>query len=306
MSHITPSQILKSLSDETAELVGKVAPSVVGISNQQGRGTGIVWSSDGYIVTCNHVVGRRRTVRVGLGERKFSEGKVIGRDPNSDVALLKIKEGELKPIEIGNSENLRVGQFVIALANPYSRDLSAASGIITSVRSSFRRWRGMTMGNALVTDATLNPGYSGGPLVDVSGKMIGLNSAYIQSRGIAVPINTVKTIADMLISEGKITRAYLGITSNTIQLPQEIATQAQISQDEGIIVLSVEKNSPAKRAGLVLGDIIVKLDEKPVTNTYDLNRLLSKEMIGKETKLRILRAEKPMELKITPTERRNR
>jgi len=298
---VVPSQILKSLSDATAEVVEKAAPSVVSVSFGMGRGSGVVWSSDGYIVTCSHVVGNRSAVKVGLGEGSKFEAKVVGRDHYSDVAVLKVERGTFKPIELGDSENLKVGQFVLALANPFSRRPSATSGMVTSVGSSLRSRGGMTMENIIVTDARLNPGYSGGPLVDVSGRMIGLNTAYVWSRGIAVPVSTVKSIADRLVSGGKIKRAYLGITLNTIPLPREVATQAQISQDGGVIVLSVETDSSAKRAGLALGDVILKFDEKSVRSVYDLSRLLIEDVIGKETTLRILRGEKLMELTITPS-----
>jgi len=304
---IVPLQILKSLSDAIAELVGKVAPSVVSVSSvmhgHRGRGTGVIWNNDGHIVTCSHVIGRPDAVKIGLVDGGSFDAKVVGQDPYSDVALLKIKGNSFKPIELGDSENLKVGQFVITLAKPFRIQPGATSGTITSVGVSLRSWRGMTMESLIVTDARLNPGYSGGPLVDVSGRMIGLNTAYIWSRGIAVPINAVKDIAERLAREGKVKRAYLGVTSSTIPLPQDIATQAEVKQDGGVIVLSVETNSPAKKAGLTLGDIIVKFDEKPVTSVYDLPRLLTEEAIGKETKLSILRGEKLKELTITPKAR---
>jgi len=298
---VVSSQILKSLSDATIEVVEKAAPSVVSVSFGMGRGSGVVWSSEGYIVTCSHVVGNRSVVNVGLGEGSKFEAKVVGRDYHSDVAVLKVERGTFKPIERGDSENLKVGQFVLGLANPFSRQPSATLGVVTSVGGSLRSRRGMSMEDIIVTDARLNPGYSGGPLVDVSGRMIGLNMAYVWSRGIAVPVSTVESIADRLARGGKIKRAYLGITLNTIPLPREIATQTQISQDEGIMVLSVEADSSAKIAGLALGDVILKFDEKPVTSVYDLSRLLTEEVIGKETKLWILRGEKLMELTITPS-----
>lgn len=304
-STIPPLQILESLSNATTEVIKKVAPSMVSVSSgiHAHRGSGVVWSPDGYIVTCSHVVGRRGAVKVGLTEGSSFDAKVVGWDPYSDVALLKIEKGELTPIELGDSENLKVGQFVLSLAKSFSRQPRATSGMISSVGVSLRRWGGVTMENVIATDAPLNPGYSGGPLVDVSGRMIGLNAAYIWSRGIAVPVSTVKNVTYRLASEGKIRRAYLGITSNTIQLPQEIATQADISQEGGVIVFSVEADSPAKRAGLAIGDVIVRFNGKPVTSIYDLPRLLTEEVIGKETKLRILRGEKLMELSIIPSAR---
>lgn len=183
---INPLQVLKSLSEATTELVQKLVPSVVSINSAMTRGTGIVFRSDGYIVTCNHVLGRSATVKIGLGEKTF-EAKTVGFDPYSDIAVLKAEQKDLKAIELGDSEKLNTGQFVLALANPMNRQLSATSGIITSVGNTLRGWRGTAMENVIATDARLNPGFSGGPLVDVSGKMIGLNTAYVWSRGNSHP-----------------------------------------------------------------------------------------------------------------------
>ena len=157
------------------------------------------------------------------------------------------------------------------------------------------------MENIIATDAQLNPGFSGGPLADVSGKIIGINTAYVWSRGIAIPINKVKTIADRLMSGRTIKKAYLGIVANTVAIPQEIAEQTRIDQDSGVMIFSVEPGAPARKAGLAMGDVIVKFNEKPVTEFYDLPRLLAEDVIGKETKLTIIRGEKLVELVITPT-----
>lgn len=298
-----PLQILESLSDAIAGVAEKVAPSVVRVgSGRRGVGSGVVWSKDGYIVTSSHVVGRLGAVEVGLTDGRTYEAKVVGQDPYSDVALLKIEADALKPIEPGDSENLKAGQFVLALANSFGRQPSVTSGIITSARRTIRGWWGTMMEDVVVTDAPLNPGYSGGPLVNASGKMVGLSAAYVYSRGIAVPVNTIKTIAERLMRDGRIKKAYLGIVSDAIDLPQEIAKQPQISQDQGLIVFSVAPGSPAKKAGLAIGDIIVKFDRRPVTSVYDLHRLLTGELIGKQTELSILRAEKLTELTITPSE----
>ena len=305
-STIVTAEILKAVSDATAGAVEKVAPSVVAVSSGMGRGSGVVWTSDGHILTARHVVGKRSKVRVSLAEGSNLEAKVVGVDPYSDIALLKIEGFRLKSIELGDSENLRIGQFVLALANPFSRRPSATFGIITSVGGgSFRGWGGVPMENVILTDARLNPGYSGGPLVDASGKMIGLNTAYAWGRGVAVAVNKLKDIADKLSREGKIERAYLGVVLHEINLPEEIASQEQINQNAGVMALSVEANSPAKNAGLALGDIIIKLDGKPVTSIYELHKLLTEEAIGKETKLLILRGEKPITLTITPNAAKN-
>jgi len=291
--------VLKSLSDATSELVQKLAPSVVSVNSRMARGTGVVLSSDGYVVTCNHVLSRSAAVRIGLRER-IIDAKAVGFDPYSDVALLKAEEGRLQPAELGDSDKLSTGQFVLALANPFNRQPTATIGIITSVGASLRGFRGTAMENVIATDARLNPGFSGGPLVDVSGRMIGLNTAYVWSRGIAIPANRVKNIVERLMTGGKLRRAYLGIVSDTVSIPQEIAAEARIDQDSGVMVFQVEQGTPAKKAGLAMGDVIVAFNRRPVATFYDLPRLLAEDVIGKKTTISILRGEKLMELTVIP------
>lgn len=301
---ITPSQFLQSLSEATVDVVETVSPSVVSIGTGHGRGTGVIWNTEGNIVTCSHVIGNRSSVKVGLSDGSTVTAKVIGHDSYSDIALLKVDEKGLQPIEKGDSEVLKVGQFVLALANPFHRKPSATSGMITSVGGSLRRRGGPPLEDVVVTDARLNPGYSGGPLVDVSGRMLGMNIAVVWARGIAIPVNHIQHIVEKLASDGKVQRAYLGITSTTIPLPRELASQTEIGQESGIIVLSVEPKSPAKRAGLVLGDVIIKFDDKPVTSVHELPRLLTSDHISKKTKLTIIRGEKLKELTIKPVAKR--
>jgi serine protease Do len=294
-------EVLKSISDATTALVQKLAQSVVSINSHMSHGTGIVLNKEGYIVTCNHVLAGCNSVRVGQGEKTY-KAEVVGIDPYNDVALLKTEKGDFKPMELGDSDKLSTGQFVLALANPFNRQQpTATTGIITNPDATLRGLRGTAMENAIATDAKLNPGFSGGPLIDAQGKMIGMNVAYVWSRGIAIPINKIKTIADRLISGGEIKRAYLGIVSNTVAIPQELADQIGTDQDRGVMIFSVERGSPAKKAGLTMGDVIVKFNGKPVTDFYDLPRLLADDIIGKETKIVILRGEKLMTLTITPT-----
>jgi S1-C subfamily serine protease len=263
------------------------------------RGTGVVLSADGYILTCNHVLGRSVSARVGSEETIF-EAKAVGFDPYSDLALLKANQVNLKPIEFGDSEKLNVGQFVLALANPFNSQPSATTGIITNLGSTLRGWRGTMMENVIATDAKLNPGYSGGPMVDVSGRMIGLNTAYVWSRGIAIPVNKVKNVVGRLMNGTEIKRAYLGIVSETVSIPKEIASEESINQDTGVMIFSVEPATPAKKAGLAMGDVIVRFNDRPVTNFYDLPKLLTEDVIGKRTKLSVLRGEKLMDFIVVP------
>jgi S1-C subfamily serine protease len=303
MSQLTnPLEVLKSLSEATSLLIKKISQSVVSVKAQMSRGTGVVLTKDGYIVTCNHVLQVCGAVKIGHGEKTFN-AKIVGTDPYNDVALLKAEQGEFTPIEIGDSEKLSVGQYVLALANPFNRNQpTATSGMVTSVNSTIRGWRGATaMENIIATDAQLNPGFSGGPLIDVQGRLIGLNTAYVWQRGIAIPVNKVKGIADRLMTGRVAQRGYLGIIANTVAIPEEIAEQAGLEQETGVMIFSVEAGSPARKAGLAMGDVLVKFNGKPITDFYDLPRLLTEDVINKETTLTIIRRESLIETTIIPT-----
>ena len=297
-----PLEVLKSLSEATSMLINKISKSVVAVTAQMSRGTGVVITKDGYIVTCNHVLQGCSGVKVGQGEKTFN-AKIIGTDPYNDLALIKAESGEFTPVEMADSEKLSVGQYVLALANPFNRKQpTATTGIVTSVNSTVRGWRGMTaMENVIATDAQLNPGFSGGPLVDVEGKIIGINMAYVWQRGIALPINKVKAVADRLMTGRIAERGYLGIVANTVAIPEEIAEQAGLEQETGVMIFSVEAGSPARKAGLAMGDVLVKFNGKPVTNFYELPRLLAEDVIGKEVKLTVIRRESLLETSIVPT-----
>lgn len=300
---VNPLEMLKSISDATTALIQKVSKSVVSVSSHMSQGTGVVVSRDGYIVTCNHVLHGCSTVKVGQGEKTYP-ATIIGTDVYNDVALLKVeKPTNFVPIEFNDSSKLNTGQFVLALANPFNRrQPTATTGIVTNPEATLRQGSSTSMENVIATDAKLNPGFSGGPLIDASGRMIGMNSAYVWSRGIAIPANKIKVLVDRLISGGTMKRAYLGIISNTIAIPQELAEQTGLDQQSGVMVFSVEHGSPARKAGLAMGDVIVKFDGKSVTSFYDLPSMLTEEVIGKETEMEILRGEKLATLTITPKE----
>jgi len=266
------------------------------------RGTGVVLNKQGYIVTCNHAIAGCNKVKIGQGQKTY-EAKIVGTDPYNDIALIKTEANmDFQPIELGDSSKLNTGQFVLALANPFNRQQpTATTGIITNPDGTLRGLRGTAMENVIATDAKLNPGFSGGPLVDAQGKLIGINTAYVWSRGIAIPVNKVKIIADRLMSGRTIKKAYLGIVANSVAIPSEIAEQTGLDQESGVMIFSVERGSPAKKAGLAMGDVIVEFNGKTVTDFYDLPRRLAEDVIGKEAKLTIIRGEKLLELTITPT-----
>ena len=292
-------QILQSFSDALVAAVRKTSDSVVQVGSGRGVGTGLVWDKEGHIATNSHVIGRATKLEVGFAGGERVSATLVGQDRFSDIAVLKIEGAKtsLKPIERGDSEKLSTGQFVLALANAFGDRVSASSGIITNPKGSIG---GQWSDSLVITDVRLNRGYSGGPLIDASGRLIGMNAAVVGNRGIAIPVNVLSTVVSELSNNGSIKRAYLGIVSNPITLPEEIAQE--LGQTEGLIVLSVEPGTPAKKAGVSVGDIIVKLDSNQIESFYDLHRLLTGGVIGRETKLSVLRGEKLTELRITPIE----
>ncbi len=292
-------ELLQALSGAIEEVSSSVSPSVVSVASGHRVGTGVVLDSEGHIVTAGHVVHGLEEVEISHETRKAT-AKVLGNNRRSDLALMEVEQRDLTPIELGSSSALKVGQFVLAVANPHGGRPSVTSGIITGVDRQVGGWWRFSVGNAIVTDARLNPGYSGGPLIDANGRMVGMNVAYLSNRGIAVPIDTVKAEAGRIARGEGLKRAYLGIISNPISLPEEVAGRKDVSQNGGLMVFSVEPESSAKRAGLALGDVIVRFGDRPVVSFQDLEAQLGEDAIGKETKVVVLRGEQPKELVITP------
>lgn len=294
-------EILELLSGAIEEVANGASQFVVRVGSDRRVGSGVVWNSEGMVATAGHIVHGLEEVEVGFSDGREAAGKVVGRDPYSDLALLKVDVHGARPAPLGDSEGLRIGQFVLALANPSTAGVGATYGIITGVKRDVGGWWRFRIDDAIVTDARLNPGYSGGPLVDARGRMVGMNVAYVSNRGVAVPVNAIRKAAERIMRGEPARRAYLGIVSDTIPIPKEIATSAEVGQGEGLMVLSVEPESAAKNAGLALGDVILKFDGRTVTSHRDLWRLLGEEAIGRATRLAILRGEKVAELTVTPS-----
>jgi S1-C subfamily serine protease len=297
-----PNDTLSSLSDSIVNVTAKVSPTVVAVhSGKMLKGTGIVWNRDGYILTCRHVIKGLRDVCISSDAIGTVTARIVGSDRYSDVALLKIEtSNKLNNITAGDSEGIRVGQIVLALANAYGEQPSVTQGLVTSARSSIRGWSGRLLNDIVITDARLNPGYSGGPLVDVQGRMVGMNVFVVASRGIAIRTHTLKSIVESLMSSGTVKRGYLGISFYPISLPKEVTDPLDIKQSAGLMVISVEPGSPAKKAGLLIGDTILTLDGRQVESLHDMDRLLTSEIIGKSMKASVLRGEKLVELDIIP------
>lgn len=300
----TDGGLLQSLSDAVANLAERVSKSVVNVGEGRRWGTGILWSKDGHVVTANHVVGRSDVVEVSVAGGKTLSAKVLGRDPDNDLALLKTDaapEGGA-PIEVSDGRELRAGEMVFAFANLAGQKTSVTSGIVTSPKRNLRSWWGVMIENAVITDAQLNPGYSGGPLVDASGKLVGMNVAYFASRGVAVSSRTMKERLQKLLTDGKIRKGFLGVMAEPIQLPGEMASRPEVGQEEALLVRSVEPGTPAYVAGVSIGDVIMKLDGETMADIYDLQRALTERVIGSQVTLTLLRGGRPIEVKVTPRE----
>jgi serine protease Do len=290
--------ILQTISGEIERIAESAGRSVVSVGSGHGNGSGIVWDEH-TVVTAYHVVRGVEEVSIGTEDGRKLAAKVAGRLRRSDIAVLTVKES-LTPIQRGSSTNLKAGQFVLALANPFSSRTSVTSGIITGANRNIGGWWGMSIENAIVTDARVNPGYSGGPLVDASGRLIGMNVAYFSKRGIAVPVDTISQVVERLANGKPFKRAYLGIVTRQVAFPDEIASDKRVGQETGVMVLSVEDGTPAKQAGLAFGDVILAFNGKSVSSSEDLTSFLGEEAIGQKSKVSILRGGNVTELEITP------
>lgn len=295
-------QLLQSFSNAVTELAESVSPSVVSVNSGRRGGTGIVWSGEGLIVTANHVIGHSVSPTVTLNDGRELDSKVLGTDPYADVALVRVEAEGLSPIQQGSADGVRVGQFVLALANAAGNKTSATSGIITGHRRSMRGFWGTMIEDAIVSDAKLNPGYSGGPLVDAAGRLLGMNVAYFAGRGVAVSVEVLKDTVTKISKDGRVKKGFLGVVVDPIGLPDELATSSGVGQAEGLLVRSVEPGSPARAAGVAMGDIILRLGDVQAPDEYELRRALSSDVIGKPLTLWVLRGEKLTELRVTPKE----
>ncbi|BCB97235.1 MucD [Dissulfurispira thermophila] len=261
---------------------------------EQSLGSGVIVSSDGYIVTNNHVVEQADEIKVLLIDKKSFKAKIVGSDPKTDIAIIKIDAKGLPMIPWGDSDKLQVGEFVLAIGNPFGLSHTVTMGIISAVG---RADIGITdYENFIQTDAAINPGNSGGPLVNIKGELIGINTAIFsktggyQGIGFAVPSNMVRIVMDQLIKQGKVTRGWLGITIQ--EITPEIAQKFGLKQSEGALVSDVARNSPAHKAGIIRGDIILEFNGKKIRDVATLRNMVAQSRIGSQVEMKILRRDK--------------
>ncbi len=290
--------------EKTIKAVEKVSPSVVNIVTKhimgnnpfntyelQGAGSGIIMNPEGYILTNNHVVNRTKKVDVYLCNGDKYEGSVIGTDPSTDIAVIKITGENFYSGEFGNSDTLRPGQRAIAIGNSLglSGGPSVTIGVISAIRRNIPSERGV-LENMIQTDAAINPGNSGGPLIDSDGNIIGINNAIIpfaHGIGFAIPINIAKDVANELITHGRVTRPWLGILG--IDVNPTLASYYQLASDEGALIVQINEASPADKAGLKPGDIIVEIEGKRMKGMEDVRHTIWMRKAGEDITLKILR-----------------
>ena len=314
--------LLDAYSRAVTGAAEKVAPSVIKIDVRQrvpgranrrgvadepeGSGSGFIFTPDGFILTNSHVVHHAAEIGVTLSDGRGYPGYIVGDDPDTDLAVIRIDAPNLVAAALGDSSPLRVGQLVIALGNPYGFYSTVTAGVISALGRSLRSQSGRLIDDVIQTDAALNPGSSGGPLVTSRGEVIGVNTAVIlPAQGIcfAIAINTAKFVVAGLIKEGRIKRSYIGVAGQTVPLHRRIVRFYRLSFESGVLVESVENASPAQKAGLLKGDIIVGFDDKPISAIDDLHRVLTQDKVNMRAPVSLLRGTEKLTIEITPAER---
>lgn len=314
-------ELLDAYSRAVVKAAERVGPAVVRVDVERkvavrtprgtgerdiaGHGSGFIFTPDGFVLTNSHVVKGAGSVRVAIPDGRSVAAELIGDDPDTDVAVLRINAGDLTSAELGDSGALRVGQLVIAIGNPLGFQSTVTAGVVSALGRSFRSTTGRLIDDVVQTDAALNPGSSGGALVDSRGEVVGVNTAVIlpaQGICLAVGINTVKVVAAKLIRDGRVHRGYLGISGQNIAL-EASAARALGMPGGGVLVLDIEPGSPAGEARIRQGDVIIGLDGTPIAGIDDLHRVLTDDRIGREAALELLRGRARITVAVRPGSR---
>jgi len=299
-------ELLDAYSHAVIHAVELVGPAVVNVQRgNRGGGSGVVFTPDGLVVTNHHVVDGAERVEVILADGRTLRADVIGRDAGTDLAVLRVDATALPFAAFGDSRRVRVGQVAIALGNPYGFQHSVTSGVVSALGRSLRSRSGRRIDDVIQTDAALNPGNSGGPLVTTRGEVIGINTAMIrQAQGLcfAIGVNTARFVASRLIRDGRIRRALIGVGGQNVDVPRAAARTSQLAVSSGVLVTSVEARSPAAVAGFKKGDIILSFAQHLVAGVDDLHRLLTEEHIGIGAPVVVLRGGERRTLTVVPAE----
>jgi len=299
--------LLDAYSAAVIQAVEAVGPAVVKIDAAKGGGSGVLFTPDGLILTNSHVVDKSGPLTVVMTDGRSAQADLIGQDADTDLAVIRIDGSALPWATLGDSRAVRVGQIAIAIGNPYGFHHSVTAGVVSALGRSLRARSGRLMDDIIQTDAALNPGNSGGPLVTTRGEVIGVNTATIlpaQGLCFAIASNTARFVASRLLRDGRIRRSYIGLGGQTVPIPRAVARENQLAVTSGVFIVSVEPNSPAANAGLKDGDVVLAFAGTPVTGVDDLHRLLTEEKIGVATAVTILRSARRRQVTVLPTDRR--
>jgi len=299
--------LLDAYSSAVIHAVETVGPAVVKIDAGRGGGSGVLFTPDGLILTNSHVVEAGGLLTVVMTDGRSLRADLIGRDADTDLAVIRVDGSSLPFATLGDSRAVRVGQIAIAIGNPYGFHHSVTAGVVSALGRSLRARSGRLMDDIIQTDAALNPGNSGGPLVTTRGEVIGVNTATIlpaQGLCFAIASNTARYVAAKLIRDGRIRRSYIGLAGQTVPIPRAVARENQLAVTSGVFIVSVEPGSPAAAAGLKDGDVVLAFADVPVTGVDDLHRLLTEDRIGVPTAVTILRAARRRRITVVPAESR--
>lgn len=318
---VDETEIFDAYSRTVVEVCERVSPSVVKIEvesktrnprggrqipNQNGSGSGFVFTPDGFILTNSHVVHNSSKISVIMQDGNHAQADLIGNDPDTDLAVIRINAPNLVTAQFGSSHNLKVGQLAVAIGNPFGFQSTVTAGVVSALGRSLRANSGRLIDDVIQTDAALNPGNSGGPLVNSRGEVIGVNTAtIISAQGLcfAIAVDTAKFVAGRLIRDGRIRRSYIGMAGQNVPIPRQFVRFYNLPNENGILVISMDDNSPAKRAGLREGDTIISFAGEKVEGIDELHRLLSDEKVGTRQRITVLRRTEKLDLEIIPLER---
>jgi S1-C subfamily serine protease len=305
---VDDSELLDAYSQAVIRAVEMVGPAVVKIDVEKGGGSGVCFTPDGLILTNNHVVERPGRVTVVMPDGRSMLADRVGADADTDLAVVRVVTSHPESLPwatLGDSRLVRVGQVAIAIGNPYGFQHSVTAGVVSALGRSLRSYSGRTIDDVIQTDASLNPGNSGGPLVSSEGEVIGVNTATImgaQGLCFAIGINTAKFVASRLLQQGRIRRAYIGVEAQTTPLHRRIVRFYDLPKETGVVVVGVQSGSPAQRAGLQEGDVIVALGGEPIAGVDDLHRLLTDAKVEVRSNITIVRRTERLDLSIVPQE----
>ena len=307
----TPSEAeaLDAFSNVVVTVAGKLRPAVVNLRVERGprggSGSGVLFAPDGLLLTNHHVVGGAKAVRVRLYDGVEMGGRVLGADPWTDLAVVGAEGSGLPTATFGDSAGLRVGQLVVAIGSPLGFESTVTAGVVSALGRTLRSLTGHVVDNVIQTDAALNPGNSGGPLVDSRGRVVGINTAVVQpAQGLcfAVPIDTAKFVVPQLLAHGRVVRGYLGLHVRQVPIPPAVCRELGLTQRTGVEIELLEEDGPAESGGLWVEDVIVGFAGRVVSSVDDLHRLLTQMRAGQEQRVEVIRDGRRVERVVTPTE----